>query len=95
MVKGRKIKMTNYIKSSANTVLSARSGKENQPSVLFVQDKEDAMSFSHLYEVHDFVKKNKELFATAIENGQVFTVCDLNTDKEIMEADFIEKIVKK
>lgn len=87
--------MTNYIKSSANTVLSARSGKENQPSVLFVQDKEDAMSFSHLYEVHDFVKKHKELFATAIDNGQVFTVCDLNTDKEIMEADFIEKIVKK
>lgn len=87
--------MTNYIKSSSNTVLSARSGKENQPSVLFVQDKEDAMLFSHLYEVHDFVKKHKELFATAIENGQVFTVCDLNTDKEIMEADFIEKIVKK
>ena len=88
-------KMKFYIKSTSGTVLSARSGENGNPKILFVKEKEDAMSFAHLYEVHDFVKKNKELFATAIDNGQVFTVCDLNTDEEIMEADFIEKIVKK
>ena len=88
-------KMRFYVKSTADTVLSARSGENGNPKILFVKEKEDAMSFSHLYEIHDFVKEHKELFATAIENGQVFTVCDLNTDEEIMEADFIEKIVRK
>lgn len=88
-------KMRFYVKSTSNTVLSARSGENGNPKILFVKEKEDAMIFPHLYQIHELLIANKELFATAIENGQVFTVCDLNTDEEIMEADFIEKIVKK
>lgn len=88
-------KMRFYVKSTADTVLSARSGENGNPKILFVKEKEDAMIFFHLYQIHELLIANKELFATAIDNGQVFTVWDLNTDEEIMEADFIEKIVKK
>ncbi len=53
------------------------------------------MIFLHLYQIHELLIANKELFANAIDNGQEFAVLDLDTDQEVMEADFIEKIVKK
>ena len=84
-----------YIKSTADTVLSARSGENGNPKILFVKEKEDVMIFLHLYQIHELLIANKELFATAIDNGQEFAVLDLDTDQEVMEADFIEKIVKK